>query len=254
MKPTVIRIVDDDADVCDSLSCLLSLEGWEIRIYTDPKEFLAGDLLTDPGCLILDFRFPTTNGLEVQKVLIERQIRMPIIFLTAHGDIPLAVKAMQRGAVDFLTKPVDTDHLIAAIERALRVDTLHRHGFSTQADLDWTLNDLRDREKSVLNPTPRAVRDSSVNPPHFPARAPIYSEEPAHIPQIGRFCPATRRVFVWGNWWGKVLSAPLLCLPLKKSPRSPPSRSRMDATSSSRSSISSSAAADSPGPTSSATP
>ena len=126
MKPTVIRIVDDDSDVCDSLSCLLSLEGWEIRIYTDPKEFLAGDLLTDPGCLILDFRFPTTNGLEVQKVLIERQIRMPIIFLTAHGDIPLAVKAMQRGAVDFLTKPVDTDHLIAAIERALRVDTLHR--------------------------------------------------------------------------------------------------------------------------------
>ena len=62
MKPTVIRIVDDDSDVCDSLSCLLSLEGWEIRIYTDPKEFLAGDLLTDPGCLILDFRFPTTNG------------------------------------------------------------------------------------------------------------------------------------------------------------------------------------------------
>ena len=51
MKPTVIRIVDDDSDVCDSLSCLLSLEGWEIRIYTDPKEFLAGDLLTDPGCL-----------------------------------------------------------------------------------------------------------------------------------------------------------------------------------------------------------
>ena len=116
MKPTVIRIVDDDSDVCDSLSCLLSLEGWEIRIYTDPKDFLAGDLLTDPGCLILDFRFPTTNGLEVQKVLIERQIRMPIIFLTAHGDIPLAVKAMQRGAVDFLTKPVDKDHLIAAIE------------------------------------------------------------------------------------------------------------------------------------------
>ena len=135
MKPTVIRIVDDDSDVCDSLSCLLSLEGWEIRIYTDPKEFLAGDLLTDPGCLILDFRFPTTNGLEVQKVLIERQIRMPIIFLTAHGDIPLAVKAMQRGAVDFLTKPVDT---------------LHRHGFNAQADLDWTLNDLRDREKDVL--------------------------------------------------------------------------------------------------------
>ena len=78
-KP-LIRIVDDDSDVCDSLSCLLSLEGWEIRIYTDPQEFLAGDLLTDPGCLILDFRFPTTNGLEVQKVLIERQIRMPIIF------------------------------------------------------------------------------------------------------------------------------------------------------------------------------
>ena len=154
MKPTVIRIVDDDSDVCDSLSCLLSLEGWEIRIYTDPKEFLAGDLLTDPGCLILDFRFPTTNGLEVQKVLIERQIRMPIIFLTAHGDIPLAVKAMQRGAVDFLTKPVDTDHLIAAIERALRVDTLHRHGFNAQADLDWTLNDLRDREKDVLTAAP----------------------------------------------------------------------------------------------------
>ena len=84
------------------------------------------------------------------EVLIERQIRMPIIFLTAHGDIPLAVKAMQRGAVDFLTKPVDTDHLIAAIERALRVDTLHRHGFNAQADLDWTLNDLRDREKDVL--------------------------------------------------------------------------------------------------------
>ena len=80
MKPTVIRIVDDDSDVCDSLSCLLSLEGWEIRIYTDPKEFLAGDLLTDPGCLILDFRFPTTNGLEVQKVLMNGRFACRLFF------------------------------------------------------------------------------------------------------------------------------------------------------------------------------
>ena len=139
------------------------LEGWEIRIYTDPKEFLAGDPSDRSGLPpILDFRFPTTNGLEVQKVLIERQIRMPIIFLTAHGDIPLAVKAMQRGAVDFLTKPVDTDHLIAAIERALRVDTLHRHGFNAQADLDWTLKRLAGSRKDVLRLPPGKLSNKQI--------------------------------------------------------------------------------------------
>ena len=146
----LIRIVDDDEPFADAICFLLLSKGLRAVVHASAEKFLEQDDPSVPGCLILDFRFPTTNGLEVQKVLIERQIRMPIIFLTAHGDIPLAVKAMQRGAVDFLTKPVDTDHLIAAIERALRVDTLHRHGFNAQADLDWTLNDLRDREKDVL--------------------------------------------------------------------------------------------------------
>ena len=149
-KPKVVRIVDDDRDICDSLSCLLELEGFEVRTYTDPKLFLRTDLFTDPGCVILDFRFPDMNGLEVQQALADQRIKISTIFLTAHGDLPLAVKAMQRGASDFLLKPVEPEELLKAVTQAVRTDTLLRHGFSSQDELKWCLSDMREREKDVL--------------------------------------------------------------------------------------------------------
>ena len=121
MKPTVIRIVDDDSDVCDSLSCLLSLEGWEIRIYTDPKEFLAGDLLTDPGCLILDYQMPELNGLELSR-LVGNKVK--IIFTTAFEQY--ALEGFRVDALDYLLKPFNYTEFLRAATKALRWSEMSR--------------------------------------------------------------------------------------------------------------------------------
>ena len=148
MKPTVIRIVDDDSDVCDSLSCLLSLEGWEIRIYTDPKEFLAGDLLTDPGCLILDYQMPELNGIETQRKLLDKGWRWPVIFMTAHADVDMAITAFKQGACDLLQKPVAPDVLIAAVETSLekvRAGMQHHHD-----EVCGLFEGLTNRERQIV--------------------------------------------------------------------------------------------------------
>lgn len=115
----VIRIVDDDAGVRESYKFLIESDGWLVRTYPDAESFLAHDDPTVPGCGVIDVRMPGISGMELQKKLNELSSRLPIIFVSAHGDIEMAVRAMQRGAHDFLAKPVTDEKLLNSITRAV---------------------------------------------------------------------------------------------------------------------------------------
>ena len=104
---SLIRIVDDDAEMRESLEFLLSTEGWKSRSYASAEAFLETDDVMVPGCLILDIRMPGLSGLQLQELLKKKDYSLPILFITAHGDITMAVEAVKNGAFDFLPKPLD---------------------------------------------------------------------------------------------------------------------------------------------------
>jgi FixJ family two-component response regulator len=123
----VVHVVDDDDSVRAALQALLRAAGFEVRAYASAAEFLLGRSGTDaPGCLILDVRMPGLDGLRLQEALAQMNALPPTVFLTGHGDIPMSVRAMKAGAVDFLTKPVSRDALLASVRTALARDAAER--------------------------------------------------------------------------------------------------------------------------------
>lgn len=116
----LIRIVDDDEDMRESRSFLLESEGWKCSAYSSAREFLIEDAGSVPGCLILDIRMPEMTGLELQQEMNRRKIFLPIVFLTGHGSIDMAVSAMKSGAVEFLQKPVDHARLLGIVRDCVR--------------------------------------------------------------------------------------------------------------------------------------
>lgn len=144
----VIRIVDDDPSITDALSFLLEGEGWNTIAYHDADTFLANDDLKVPGCLILDVRMPNSmSGLELQEQLMSIASYLPIIFISAHGDIEMAVHTIKNGACDFLPKPVDQDKLLASIEKAVQL--CHRNLQASQ--------EARARNENLKTLTPREL-------------------------------------------------------------------------------------------------
>jgi FixJ family two-component response regulator len=117
-----IHVVDDDQSVRGSIAWLIESVGLGIRTYGSANEFLSRYSGDDPGCLVLDVRMPGMSGLELQQTLLKRGIDLPIIFITGHGDVPMAVRALKRGAVDFIEKPFNDQALLDTIQAAL-----HRH-------------------------------------------------------------------------------------------------------------------------------
>jgi FixJ family two-component response regulator len=115
----IIYIVDDDVSVCRALSLLLKSHGFKVQTFMRAADFLAFKHLKLPSCLILDIRLPGINGLALQEVMKRKGISIPIIFITGHGDIPMSVKAMKAGAVDFLPKPFTENKLLNAIKPAI---------------------------------------------------------------------------------------------------------------------------------------
>ena len=115
----LIRIVDDDASVRDALVYMLEQEGFDTVAYASAEEFLVNDMPSRPGVVVLDVRMPEMSGTRLQDEMIERRIDTPIIFLTGHGDVDMAVKALRKGAYHFLQKPVDTDELVRTIRECL---------------------------------------------------------------------------------------------------------------------------------------
>jgi len=148
MNP-IVFLVDDDAAVRDALRGLLEVEGFAVEAYDSATAFLQRYRPEQPGCLILDVRMPGMSGAELQAELGARRIRMPIIFLTGHGTIPLSVRAVKAGAVDFLEKPVNLDTLLARIREAIAVDTRERAVGAVQAQARSKLARLSAREREI---------------------------------------------------------------------------------------------------------
>ncbi len=148
--PTVF-IVDDDADVRESLQDLLETVGLHSISFGTAQEFLSSARSDGPSCLILDVRLPGISGLELQHELKKSKISIPIIFLTAHADVPMSVKAMKSGAVEFLTKPFRHQDLLDAVQRSLTRDGILREKRRGAAELRERYNTLSAREREVMN-------------------------------------------------------------------------------------------------------
>lgn len=144
-----VCIVDDDADVRDSLRTLLESAGYAVRIFSSAKDFLAENVTT--GCLITDIRMPDMDGLELQEELVRRKSLLPVIVITGHGDVPLAVRAMKAGAIDFIEKPFDDELLLSSILRALEIGQQTRTKAAEVAAAEQMLALLTPRERSVLD-------------------------------------------------------------------------------------------------------
>jgi len=145
-----VFIVDDDARMRAAMQRLLKTVGLHCESFATPRDFLEHKLPDSPVCLVLDVRLPGMSGLEVQRQLIESGAQIPIIFITSHGDIPMTVKAMKSGAVEFLTKPFRDQDLIDAIHQALKSNAEGRRQQSEIAQLKERYETLTGREREVM--------------------------------------------------------------------------------------------------------
>lgn len=145
----LVRVVDDDAEQLKSLAFLLRMGGWEVMSYQSASSFLEMDDPRRPGCLLLDHRMPGMTGMELHETLVERGSNLPVIFLSAHGDIPMAMQAVHRGAMDFLVKPAAPDTLLAAVEKAVKKNLADIAEEAGQADFSERAARLTERELEV---------------------------------------------------------------------------------------------------------
>ncbi len=146
----VVFVVDDDPAIRDALTSLLRSVGLAVETFESAQEFLNRQPPDGPGCLVLDVRLPGVSGLDLQRVLATAQMTLPIIFLTGYGDIPMSVRAMKAGAVDFLPKPFHDQELLDAIQQALERDRVVRHQRAELAGLRQRYDTLTPREREVM--------------------------------------------------------------------------------------------------------
>jgi two-component system response regulator FixJ len=149
-RPATVHVVDDDDAVRSSLRLLLKSVGLPTVAHASAHEFLAAWDADQPGCLVLDVRMPGTSGIELQAELNQRGAIIPVIFISGHGDIPMAVEAIQHGAFDFLQKPFRDQDLIDRVQRALASDADHRQLLQQRETLRQRYDSLTPREQEVL--------------------------------------------------------------------------------------------------------
>ena len=145
-----VYIVDDDKSVRESLGDLLRSMNYEVTLYGLAAEFVDVELVDAPACLVLDVRLPGTSGLELQEYLTRANIRLPVILMTGFADIPMSVKGMKAGAVDFLTKPIRHQDLLDAVSAAIRMDQGRRQELAQIAQLRDRYALLTPRERQVI--------------------------------------------------------------------------------------------------------
>lgn len=148
---TTIFVVDDDEDVRSSLQALLEAEGFAAETFESAGAFLASDAPMRSGCLIADIRMPDMDGLELQEELVRRRAGLPVIVVTGHGDVPLAVRAMKAGAIDFLEKPYDEAVLLTSVQRALSEAEQASERAAAALEAETRLASLTERERQVLD-------------------------------------------------------------------------------------------------------
>ncbi len=146
----VVYVVDDDPSIRDALDSLIRSVGFRAQTFASAQDFLKSTRPDAPGCLVLDVRLPGLSGLDLQRELARVDIRIPIIFITGHGDIPMSVSAMKGGAVEFLTKPFRDQDLLDAIQAAVERDRASQEGRAELAELRSRYQSLTPREREVM--------------------------------------------------------------------------------------------------------
>jgi two-component system, LuxR family, response regulator FixJ len=146
----LVYVIDDDDGMRRALTLLLKTVGYETAAFADPKEFLAQFRADAAGCLILDIRMPGMSGLELQQHLNRTGSMLPVIFITGHGDVPMAVQAMKEGAFEFVQKPFRDQDLLDRINHALKQDAENRETVSRRVDVERRLASLTPRERQVM--------------------------------------------------------------------------------------------------------
>src|SRR5437016_830281 len=150
-EPPSIIVIDDDPSVRKSLDNLFRSVGFQVELFASPQEFLQSSRPDRPGCIVLDIRFPGRSGLDMQQELASANIQLPIIFITGYGDIPMSVRAMKAGAIEFLTKPFRDQDLLDAVGTALERDRTRRAGETRLAELRARFATLTARERQVMS-------------------------------------------------------------------------------------------------------
>jgi len=146
----IVCVVDDDSDIRDGVKLLLESVGITCIAFSSTKEFLESEQIGNANCLILDVRLPGAGGLDLQAELTRAQIRTPIVFITAHGDIPMSVRAIKAGAIEFLTKPFREQDLLDAVQAAFERDRMQRVQDQDLRDLQARVKTLTERERKVM--------------------------------------------------------------------------------------------------------
>lgn len=146
----LVCIIDDDADVRSSLGSLMRSTGIDVALHENPEQFLEAGVPNVASCLVLDIRLRGQNGLDFQERLAEHGVHIPVILITGHGDIPMTVRGMKAGAVDFLPKPFSDDQMIAAVSAALDTDRRRRADAAANEQLHLCYERLTPREREVM--------------------------------------------------------------------------------------------------------
>jgi len=145
-----VCVIDDDAEVRGSIGSLLRSSGFDVRLYDGPGAFLDAGSPEVPSCLVLDIRLSGESGLDFQERLAGHGIALPVVLITGHGDIPMTVRGMRAGAIDFLPKPFDDEQLLRAVESAIAVDRSRRAAAADSAELKASFANLTPREQEVM--------------------------------------------------------------------------------------------------------
>jgi RNA polymerase sigma factor (sigma-70 family) len=161
-KPTVF-VVDDDAEVRNALKLLLESVGLPVICYGSALEYLGAFDESLPGCLVVDIRMPGMSGLDMQEKLADYPIHPPVIIITGHGDVPMAVRAVQAGAVDFIEKPFRDQILLDSVNRAIEMDAERRGKASRQSEILEHFNQLTPREREVLDLVVSGMRNKNIS-------------------------------------------------------------------------------------------
>ena len=149
-RPTIF-VVDDDASVRDAISNLLEAVGLRAKLFASTEEFWKAPRPNGPSCLVLDVRLPGVSGLEFQEQLAKANLSIPIIFITAHGDVPMTSRAMKAGAIEFLMKPFQKEDLLAAVHHGLERDRIRREEQAEVSILQSRVEQLTSREREVMD-------------------------------------------------------------------------------------------------------
>jgi FixJ family two-component response regulator len=160
-QPAVF-IVEDDVSMREALKNLLRSVGLRVETFSTAQEFLSGGRSGAPGCLVLDVRLPGLSGLDLQRQLVQANVQIPIIFMTAHGDVRMSVQAMKAGAVEFLTKPFRDQDLLDAIQQAIERDRAARTLRAETAELRGRYDSLTSRQREVMGLVVRGLLNKQI--------------------------------------------------------------------------------------------